>query len=144
MRNLIVGAFAAALALAVAPASAEDGLMTKAKESFKPIPSVLPAVKDNAVTHEKVELGKLLFFDPRLSASEIISCNTCHNVGTGGVDAGPTSVGHGWQKGPRRRPQGTGQGASAGKRRDERDAGSCDQDAVIDARIRRPVQKGVP
>jgi cytochrome c peroxidase len=104
MRNLIVGAFAAALALAVAPASAEDGLMTKAKESFKPIPSVLPAVKDNAVTHEKVELGKLLFFDPRLSASEIISCNTCHNVGTGGVDAGPTSVGHGWQKGPRRAP----------------------------------------
>lgn len=78
--------------------------MTKAKESFKPIPSVLPAVKDNPVTHEKVELGKLLFFDPRLSASEIISCNTCHNVGTGGVDAGPTSVGHGWQKGPRRAP----------------------------------------
>jgi len=31
------------------------------------------------VTHEKVDLGKLLFFDPRLSASEIISCNTCHN-----------------------------------------------------------------
>ena len=33
-----------------------------------------------------------------------ISCNTCHNLGTGGVDAGPTSVGHGWQKGPRRAP----------------------------------------
>jgi cytochrome c peroxidase len=64
----------------------------------------VPAVKDNAVTHEKVDLGKLLFFDPRLSVSEIISCNTCHNLGTGGVDAGPTSVGHGWQKGPRRAP----------------------------------------
>ena len=36
--------------------------------------------------------------------SEIISCNSCHNLGTGGVDAGPTSVGHGWQKGPRRAP----------------------------------------
>src|SRR5208337_2820528 len=104
MRNFIVGAFTAALAMAVAPASAEDDLMTKAKENFKPIPSMVPAVKDNAVTHEKVELGKLLFFDPRLSASEIISCNTCHNLATGGVDAGPTSVGHGWQKGPRRAP----------------------------------------
>jgi cytochrome c peroxidase len=39
--------------------------------------------------------SKLLFFDPRLSASEVISCNSCHNLATGGVDAGPTSVGHG-------------------------------------------------
>jgi cytochrome c peroxidase len=78
--------------------------MKQAQEVFKPIPSMVPAVKDNAVTHEKVDLGKLLFFDPRMSSSEIISCNTCHNLGTGGVDAGPTSVGHGWQKGPRRAP----------------------------------------
>jgi cytochrome c peroxidase len=46
----------------------------------------------------------MLFFEPRLSSSEIISCATCHNISTGGVDAGPTSVGHGWQKGPRRAP----------------------------------------
>jgi cytochrome c peroxidase len=90
--------------LAASPAFGEDPLMKQARDQFKPIPSVVPAVKDNAVTHEKVELGKLLFFDPRLSASEIISCNTCHNLGTGGVDAGPTSVGHAWQKGPRRAP----------------------------------------
>ena len=103
MRMVLGGALAAVLALVAAPASA-DGLMKKAQENCKPIPSIVPAVKDNAVTHEKVELGKLLFFDPRLSASEIISCNTCHNLGTGGVDAGPTSVGHAWQKGPRRAP----------------------------------------
>jgi cytochrome c peroxidase len=103
MRRLVCGALAAILALAAAPASADD-LMKKAQENLKPIPSTVPTLKDNAVTHEKVELGKLLFFDPRLSASEIISCNTCHNLGTGGVDAGPTSVGHGWQKGPRRAP----------------------------------------
>ena len=88
----------------LAPVRADNDLMKRALQDFKPIPSVVPAVKDNAVTHEKVDLGKLLFFDPRLSASEIISCNTCHNLGTGGVDAGPTSVGHGWQKGPRRAP----------------------------------------
>ncbi len=59
---------------------------------------------DNAMTREKIELGKMLFFDPRLSASGIISCNTCHNLGTGGDDNLPTSIGHGWQKGPRNAP----------------------------------------
>src|SRR5690348_2227455 len=90
--------------LASSQAVADDDLMKAAKQIFTPIPSVLPAVKNNAVTRDKIELGMMLFFDPRLSASEIISCNTCHNLGTGGVDAGPTSVGHGWQKGPRRAP----------------------------------------
>ncbi len=104
MRKISLGFLVSALALATAPALADDSLMKKAQEAFKPIPSIVPAVKDNAVTHQKVELGKMLFFDPRLSRSEIISCNTCHNLGTGGVDAGPTSVGHAWQKGPRRAP----------------------------------------
>lgn len=49
---------------------------------------------------EKVELGKMLFFEPRLSKSGYISCNSCHNLATGGVDALPTSVGHNWQQGP--------------------------------------------
>ncbi|MFB9264628.1 cytochrome-c peroxidase [Bradyrhizobium erythrophlei] len=85
-------------------ASANDDLMSSARQIFKSIPSVTPEVKDNPVTREKVELGKILFFDPRLSASGVISCNTCHNLGAGGVDSGPTSVGHGWQLGPRRAP----------------------------------------
>ena len=104
MRMAIGGVLAALVALAASPASSADDLMKKAEENFKPIPSMVPAVRDNAVTHEKIELGKLLFFDPRLSASEIVSCNTCHNLATGGVDAGPTSVGHASQKGPRRAP----------------------------------------
>jgi cytochrome c peroxidase len=103
MRKIIL-ALAAGATVAATSAFAEDSLMKQAQALFKPIPSIPPAVKDNAITHNKVELGKLLFFDPRLSSSEIISCNTCHNLGTGGVDAGPTSVGHAWQKGPRRAP----------------------------------------
>nr|WP_309144916.1 cytochrome-c peroxidase [Bradyrhizobium sp. CCGB20] len=78
--------------------------MMEARQIFKPIPFAIPTIKDNPVTIEKAELGKMLFFDPRLSASGIISCNTCHNLGTGGVDAGPTSIGHAWQKGARRTP----------------------------------------
>lgn len=49
---------------------------------------------------EKVELGKKLFFDPRLSRSGFISCNSCHNLSMGGSDNLPTSIGHNWQKGP--------------------------------------------
>jgi cytochrome c peroxidase len=46
----------------------------------------------------------MLFFDPRLSSSWLISCNTCHNLSLGGVDLLETSIGHGWQKGPRNSP----------------------------------------
>jgi cytochrome c peroxidase len=47
-----------------------------------------------------VELGKKLFFDPRLSRSGFISCNSCHNLSMGGSDNLKTSIGHNWQKGP--------------------------------------------
>jgi cytochrome c peroxidase len=46
------------------------------------------------------ELGKKLFFDPRLSKSGFISCNSCHNLSMGGSDNLPTSIGHGWSEGP--------------------------------------------
>ncbi|MEJ2117657.1 MAG: cytochrome-c peroxidase [Alphaproteobacteria bacterium] len=85
-------------------ASAEDALLKAAKEQFKPIPKVAPAQKDNASSEAKIELGKMLFFEPRLSASHLISCNTCHNLGMGGDDNLETSIGHGWQKGPRNAP----------------------------------------
>jgi cytochrome c peroxidase len=47
-----------------------------------------------------VELGKKLFFDPRLSKSGFISCNSCHNLSMGGTDNIPTSIGDKWQQGP--------------------------------------------
>src|SRR5690606_32989757 len=40
----------------------------------------------------------------RLSSSGVISCNSCHNIGMGGVDGVPTSIGHASQKGPRNAP----------------------------------------
>ena len=81
-----------------------DELMEKARRIFKPIPTSPPDLEGNPITPEKVELGKMLYFDPRLSKSGLISCNSCHNVGMGGVDFQETSVGHGWQKGPRNAP----------------------------------------
>jgi cytochrome c peroxidase len=85
-------------------AFAGDDLMKKAQSLFTPIPAQPPVIEGNPASPEKVELGKMLFFEPRLSASWIVSCNTCHNLGLAGVDLLETSIGHGWQKGPRNAP----------------------------------------
>ena len=91
------------LIMIIAP-KAEDSLLQKSQSTFKPVPDSPPELKNNPITPEKVELGKMLYFEPRLSASNLISCNTCHNLGTGGVDLQETSIGHAWQKGPRNAP----------------------------------------
>ena len=83
---------------------AGDNLMVRAKSVFKPIPVSPPDLAGNPATPEKIQLGKMLYFEPRLSKSALISCNTCHNVGMGGVDFQETSIGHGWQKGGRNAP----------------------------------------
>ena len=83
---------------------AEDEVMKRAQGMFKPVPAAVPEMKGKAFTPAKMELGKMLYFEPRLSASALISCNTCHNVGMGGADFQETSVGHRWQRGPRNAP----------------------------------------
>ncbi len=94
----------AALAFLACGAFAADDLMPRSRVLFKPVPQQMTDLPDNPLTPAKVDLGRKLFFDPRLSASQLISCNTCHNVGLGGVDLQETSIGHHWQKGPRNAP----------------------------------------
>ncbi|OZI76816.1 cytochrome C biogenesis protein CcsA [Bordetella genomosp. 2] len=62
----------------------------------EPIQPIEPAVVTEPA---KVELGKKLFFDPRLSKSGAISCNSCHNLSMGGSDNLKASIGHNWQQG---------------------------------------------
>jgi cytochrome c peroxidase len=52
-----------------------------------------PDATDNLMTPAKVELGKALFFDPRLSGNGTVSCATCHNPGLGWSDGLKTGVG---------------------------------------------------
>jgi cytochrome c peroxidase len=99
MRRLLIP-----LLLFSTTASAADPLLGRARQLFEPIPATPPALVDNPVTESRVALGKMLYFEPRLSASWLISCNTCHNLGLGGVDLLETSIGHGWQRGPRNAP----------------------------------------
>lgn len=70
-------------------------------ELNKMIEDASPDAKEYPTTKERVELGKMLYFDPRLSKSGIISCNTCHHLGLGGTDNIPASTGHKWSPNPR-------------------------------------------
>ncbi len=74
-----------------------------AKGYFGELPKVAENAA-NAVTAEKVALGKMLFFDPRLSKSAAIACNSCHGLASGGSDRLPTSIGHTGQIGGRNAP----------------------------------------
>ena len=61
---------------------------------------IQPIAYPEGLDQAKVELGKKLFFDPRLSKSGWISCNSCHNLSMGGTDNLVSSVGHRWAQGP--------------------------------------------
>jgi len=78
--------FCIAAAMAVA-------MPTSATVVWQPLPEVAPAPSDNPTTPAKIELGKMLFFDTRLSSSGNVSCFSCHNVMEGGDDHRPTSIG---------------------------------------------------
>ncbi|MBE9516240.1 MAG: cytochrome-c peroxidase [Proteobacteria bacterium] len=60
---------------------------------WQALPEKAPAPKDNPTTAAKVELGKMLFMDPRFSSTGTVSCNSCHNVMAGGEDNRPVSMG---------------------------------------------------
>ncbi len=68
--------------------------IVQAEEPIKPIKPV------QNINLAQVELGKKLYFDPRLSKSGYISCNSCHNLSMGGTDNLKTSIGDHWQQGP--------------------------------------------
>jgi len=72
-------------------------LAAGASQAAEPISPIVPVKVGNPT---KVELGKKLFFDPRLSRSGFISCNSCHNLSMGGSDNITSSIGDRWQKGP--------------------------------------------
>src|SRR5690606_10341883 len=81
-----------------------DPLRATAAAMFGTIPASVEELRGEPLVAAQVELGRMLWFEPRLSRSHLITCNTCHSLGTGGADNVPVSIGHGWQKGPRNSP----------------------------------------
>jgi cytochrome c peroxidase len=86
LRTIIVSLLAIGT-IAAPPAMSAD-------EPIQPIEAHKPK------NSKMVELGEMLFFDPRLSKSGFISCNSCHNLSMGGSDNIPSSIGHKWHQGP--------------------------------------------
>jgi len=85
---------------------ADTSLIEHAKKAgLRPIPTNKKELNKlidpkGVVTPQRVELGKRLYFDPRVSKSGLISCNWCHNLGLGGVDGVPKAIGHKWSPNP--------------------------------------------
>ncbi|STZ00504.1 Cytochrome c551 peroxidase precursor [Moraxella lacunata] len=75
-------------------ASMTSLVSTRPDEPIKPI--AIPKIE----SPEIVALGQKLWFDPRLSKSGGLSCNSCHNLAMGGTDNMTTSIGHKWAEGP--------------------------------------------
>lgn len=100
MKTLLLSAI---VATSVMGASLVDDAKTA---GLKPIPANPKALEKltsnpkNPTTAAKVELGKMLYFEPRLSKSGLISCNTCHNLATGGTDGMASAIGHKWTSNP--------------------------------------------
>lgn len=100
MKALVISAIVATTVMGAS-------LIDEAKSvGLKPIPSSAKALEKltsnlkNPTTAAKVELGKMLYFEPRLSKSGLISCNTCHNLATGGTDGMASAIGHKWTSNP--------------------------------------------
>jgi len=71
---------------------------------FEPLPEEAPVPDDNPMTEARVDLGHKLYFEPKLSRSGTISCNTCHVVGAAGVDHRDVAIGEGAREGKRNSP----------------------------------------
>lgn len=97
--------FGAALTLPGA-ASATKGKKTDLhalKAQYKR-PKTIPHPENNAYTKERSDLGRTLYFDPRLSRSGLLSCATCHNPAFSFGDGLPKGIGHGMKELDRRSP----------------------------------------
>ena len=74
-----------------------------ALKMFAPLPSEAPPLA-GSLSGQQIDLGRMLYYETRLSAGQKISCNSCHGLDTYGVDGEPTSDGHKGQKGSRNSP----------------------------------------
>jgi cytochrome c peroxidase len=85
------------------PAPDRARLLARAQGVFKPVPAEV-ASAENPITPDKISLGRMLYYEPRLSKAQELDCNDCHMLDRFGVDNEPTSRGHKGQRGARNSP----------------------------------------
>lgn len=72
--------------------------------AWEALPTTAPEPADNPSSEAKIELGQILYHDPRLSSTGTVSCASCHNTMLGGEDNRPNSMGVNGQTGGRSAP----------------------------------------
>ena len=93
METLVVTSVSLVLASTLPAASADDmALLKQAQGIFKPLPNAV-GTPDLPSTGPRVQLGRKLFFDPRLNIDGNMSCSSCHQPAFYGTDALPRSIG---------------------------------------------------
>ncbi len=93
----------ALLLVSSAGRSADERLVDRARKVFQPLPERVPS-PENPLTPEKVALGRLLFFEPRVSVDGTVSCSRCHQPGLYSTDALPRPIGALHRANPRNAP----------------------------------------
>jgi cytochrome c peroxidase len=81
----------------------DDVLVNRASQVLGPLPASMPS-EQNPITPEKVKLGKILFYEPRISVDGTVSCAKCHPIALYGADGLRKSVGHDCKENPRNDP----------------------------------------
>src|SRR5215467_11941044 len=104
IRRLAVAVFPAIVLLAPVTLQADESASYRRYFNDYTRPKAVTYPADNSYTPEREMLGKTLFFDPRLSGSNWISCATCHNPALSWGDGLPRAIGHGMQVLGRRTP----------------------------------------
>ena len=84
-------------------AGPDEELMNKAKSLFGPLPASMPS-PDNPITPEKVKLGNVLFWEPRISVDGTVSCVKCHPLGLYATDGLRKALGNHCKENPRNDP----------------------------------------
>jgi cytochrome c peroxidase len=80
-----------------------DQMMSTAKSAFGTLPRSMPSAA-NPITPEKAALGRILYFDPRISVDGTVSCSRCHLIGLYATDGLPKAIGNNGKLNPRNAP----------------------------------------
>lgn len=84
-------------------AADDEDLIKRASQILGPLPASMPS-EENPITPEKVKLGKVLFYEPRISVDGTVSCSKCHPIALYAADGLKKSVGHNCKENPRNDP----------------------------------------
>ena len=102
--SLVLAVACTAPAQAKALSTEDAALLKQAQSLFQALPKRAEIDAAKPISQAQIQLGHVLFFEPRLSKGSTVSCNSCHNLASYGVDNLPTSPGHMGQFGGRNSP----------------------------------------